>query len=134
MTEVLQNPYFQLFLDVPARLVRLVRTAVPFPDIEAVRQQYTLVAETMDRLGRKHRHLFIDLRQAPGRNDPEFEAVMEQRRPAMFAGYERVAICLLTKIGMLQVRRHVRMDGFDVLVSDDESAILAYLATGQMLP
>ncbi|HPH25648.1 MAG TPA: hypothetical protein PLA87_02280 [Pseudomonadota bacterium] len=130
MKEVLHNDYFILSLDVQSSVVTLVRTQSPFPTVKDVETEYQRISTAMDRLGRRSRYLRIDLRDAPGRNDPAFEAIMNVQRPRLFATFRRVAVLVKTSVGTLQVRRHTRQDGFAVFVSSTPDEVEEYLVKG----
>ncbi|MBO6940404.1 MAG: hypothetical protein JJ863_35850 [Deltaproteobacteria bacterium] len=49
--------------------------------------------------------LVIDTREAPGRNDPEFESRIDSLRDSVDGLFPRVAMCLQTAAGELQARR-----------------------------
>lgn len=132
--EVLRNPYFVVTLDdrsTSNQIVRMVRSSAGFASIEALREQHLQLIARLDRLGRKNRCLLIDLRDAPGRRDPEFEAVMRELRPKMFAGWRRIGVLTASALGMMQVRRHTREDGVEALTSTSEPEVLSFLAKGE---
>ncbi len=127
--EVLRNSYFVLLqetLPQGQQLVRLLRTAAQFLDIADARFQYSYVITRLDRVGRQDRFLLIDLRLAPGRSDPAFEAMMTEIRPKLFQGFRRVGILTATAGGTLQVMRHTREDGVHALISSNESDLLSF--------
>jgi hypothetical protein len=129
--EVLRNAYFVVTLDdrsTSNQIVRMVRSSAGFSSLEALREHHLQLIARLDRLGRKNRCLLIDLRDAPGRRDPEFEAVMRELRPKMFAGWRRIGVLTASALGMMQVRRHTREDGVEALSSTSEAEILSFLA------
>jgi len=128
LKDLLKNPYFILTAEElpPVSLVRLVRSAVQFPSLSDARIQYERVVEAQDRHGRSGRFLLTDLRLAPGRSDPGFEAMMAELRPRMTRGYRRQGVLTQTASGTLQVSRHARQDGNEMLISDKEAEILAF--------
>lgn len=133
--EVLRNPYFVVTLDdrsTSNQIVRMVRSSAGFSSIEALRDHHMALIARLDRLGRKGRCLLIDLRDAPGRRDPEFEAVMREVRPKMFAGWRRIGVLTASALGLMQVRRHTREDGVDALTSTNEAELLSFLAKGEI--
>ena len=133
--EVLRNPYFVVTLDdrsTSNQIVRMVRSSASFASIESLRDHHLQLVARFDRLGRKNRCLLIDLRDAPGRRDPEFEAVMRELRPKMFAGWRRIGVLTASALGMMQVRRHTREDGVEALSSTNESEILSFLVKGEV--
>ena len=128
-TEILRNAYFVLTeetVTLGTQLLRVVRTAAPFLDLGDARFQYVYLNSRLDRHGRSGRFLLIDLRQAPGRNDPGFEEMMAEVRPKLMFGFRRVGILTATAGGTLQVMRHTRQDGVDALISSNESDLLSF--------
>ncbi len=107
-------------------MIRVVRTAAPFLDLSDARFQYSYVIARLDRHGRDGRFLLVDLRSAPGRNDPGFEQLMQELRPKVFRGFLRVGLLTSTASGTLQVMRHTRQDGVDALISSKEADLLAF--------
>lgn len=127
--EVLRNSYFVLqqeSLPSGQQLIRVIRTAAHFLDIADARFQYSYLITRLDRLGRTDRFLLVDLRVAPGRQDPEFEAMMTELRPKVFQGFRRVGVLTATATGTLQVMRHTRQDGVDALISSNEADLLSF--------
>ena len=110
----------------PVSLVRMIRTATPFVSLTEARVQYERVVEAMDRVGRTGRFLLTDLRLAPPLTDPGFETLIAEMRPRMLRGYRRQGVLTQTAAGTLQVSRHSRHDGIDVLISDSEPQILGF--------
>lgn len=132
--ELLRNPYFVVTtedLSSGAQLVRVVRCSAVFLDLADIRMQYGLVISRLDRLGRTGRFLLVDLRSAPGRTDPGFEAIMTDLRPKMFAGFRRVGILTSTAGGTVQVMRHTREDGVDALICSSEAELLSFFRIAQ---
>jgi hypothetical protein len=128
-TEILRNAYFLLSqepLTTGSPLLRVVRTAAPFLDLGDARFQYSYLISRIDRHGRSGRFLLVDLRAAPGRNDPGFEALMAELRPKLFQGFRRVGVLTATASGTLQVMRHTRQDGVDALISSNEAELLSF--------
>ena len=55
--------------------------------------------------------LILDIRASIGRNDPEFEEGLQERRRALFRSFRNSAIIVRTAVGRLQVQRHIDDDG-----------------------
>lgn len=128
--EVLRNTYFVVTLEDKigaSQIVRVVRSSLGFSTIDSLREQHLGLIARLDRLGRKNRSLLIDLRDAPGRRDPEFETLMRELRPKMFAGFRRIGVLTASALGMLQVRRHTREDGVEALTSTNEGELISFL-------
>lgn len=120
---------FEPWLKLEARGLdaRVVRTAEPFTDVAQVTEAYTGLVEALEALRGPRRGLVIDLRTAPGRNDPAFERAIAPLRRRMFLSHPRRALVVKTATGRLQVKRHAQQDGVEVGVFTDEDAALAYL-------
>ncbi|HNN92857.1 MAG TPA: hypothetical protein PKI03_11345 [Pseudomonadota bacterium] len=112
--------------------MRVVRTAASFVDLSDARFQYSYLISRLDRIGRTDRFLLVDLRIAPGRSDPAFEAMMAEVRPKMFQGFRRVGVLTATATGTLQVMRHTRQDGVDALISSNESDLLSFFRVSKV--
>lgn len=128
--EVLRNAFFVVTLEdrrQNSQIVRAVRTSAGFSSLDALRETHLGLIARFDRLGRKDRSLLIDLRDAPGRRDPDFEAVMRELRPKMFAGWRRIGVLTASALGLLQVRRHTREDGVEALTSTNEAELITFL-------
>lgn len=77
-------------------------------------------------------NLLVDLRRSVGRNDPDFEEQLAERRRELFRRFKRSCVLVRTAIGRLQVQRHTEADGFGgtVRVFDDEDTARAWLRDG----
>jgi hypothetical protein len=75
--------------------------------------------------------LLVDLRPAPPRNDPEFEAAMAKFRQRLLKDADRAVILVRTAVGALQAERLLREDGINVTVFQSEEDALAYLDAAQ---
>ncbi|MFO0653610.1 MAG: hypothetical protein U0787_00860 [Polyangia bacterium] len=104
----------------------MVRSTEQFASLSDARAQHEKVIEAMDRHGRQGRFLLTDLREAVPRNDPGWEALMAELRPRMTRGYRRMGVLTKTAAGTIQVSRHSRQDGVEMLLSDTEEQILAF--------
>jgi hypothetical protein len=131
MREVLRNAHFVVTVDRAAKLVRVTRTAAPFDSIEQIEQECIEITEALAFVDRSVMTLLLDIRAAPGRNDPKFEAATLQLRTAAVRGFGRVAVLVQTLAGALQVRRHSREDGVERIIYDDEERLLDYLTATQ---
>ena len=123
-----QDEYFSVTLDPAKRLVRVRRTAAPFPDLAAV-ERVLVVMDRLIREGSFGDHcLLVDSREAVGRNDEEFEQVMGRFRQQLFGAFERAAMLVQTVVGRLQADRMAREHGGPPLaVFQDEAQAEAYL-------
>jgi len=106
--------------------LRMARSAEPYADLDALEREYeTLVAA----LGAYRDHelgLLVDLRDAKGRNDAEFEETLGRWRRKSLEGYRPLVILVRSELGRMHVERHMRADGLDaVVVTDEEQALRA---------
>lgn len=125
--ELFHDDYVTLLVDEPRKLVRLVRSAKPFPDLLAPERTYATLIALCAALDRPRYSLLTDLRLAPGRNDPAFEALMQPLRARLQVGFARRGTLVATAIGAMQVRRLTREDGIERLISTEEAELLDYL-------
>ncbi|HYQ17778.1 MAG TPA: hypothetical protein VEQ58_18520, partial [Polyangiaceae bacterium] len=72
------------------------------------------------------RGVVVDTRQAPPRNDPEFETAMRGMRHELCRNYGRVAVVIVTAVGVLQVVRLGREDDATTLVTQSEDAAIQF--------
>lgn len=122
------NAFVSVTLDRVRGVARVTRSAERPPSIEEVTRAFDEAARVLDRLERGTLRLLIDLRAAPGRNDPEFEQAMAARRRELMRGFPAVAILVQTPVGELQIARITREDGSGARVFNDEAKALAWLA------
>lgn len=125
--EIFKSEYITVQLEQEGQLVRLTRSAVPFPDPETLEQAWAPVISLLDRIGREGRCILSDLRLAPGRNEPAFEAALARVRKQIFHGYLKAATLVQSKVGLLHVSRLIREDRVDRMAFSDEAELFAYL-------
>lgn len=112
----------------PGRVVRVIRENVRFDSLEDVERGYGAVVEALERLPRERMAILVDLRAAPGRNDPGFEKTIAPLRKRMWSGFRERGVLLRSAAGKLQVQRHAAQDAMKVEVFDDLDEALAALA------
>ena len=83
--------------------------------------------KAIEGIDRQRYGLLIDVRAAPGRNDPDFEKQFEPHRQRMQRGFRRVAVVVKTVHGKLQVQRYAREDGIPNAAFDDRAAAVKWL-------
>ncbi|MFO0762853.1 MAG: hypothetical protein U0359_40825 [Byssovorax sp.] len=127
MPVLLENPWISLHTDAHAPLVRYTRTAEPYPSLDAVVDLHEEAARVLDRLGRKRFVLLADMRASPLNNDPGFEQASARARDLVVRGFSRVAVLVRTAVGSLQVKRHIREGGHDIVVFHDEAEAVSHL-------
>lgn len=118
------------------RRVELVRSEEPFASLDEI-------ASTFDRIGKRLKNidtsrwgLLTDLRQARGRNDPEFEQELARHRDPLNASFRRVAVVVETAVGRIQVMRQTRTGPSEsrTRVFNDLNAARRWLAEGSHKP
>jgi hypothetical protein len=128
--QVSQNAHFTVLVDERMGLIRTTRSDKPFASLTELEGVFTELGDTLDRLGRARFVLLADIRSAPGRNDPQFEAALQRLRPRWVGGFRKVGVLVQSATGMLQVHRYAQQDGIKRLVSNDEDEVLKYLTQG----
>lgn len=122
-----EDEYVTVTVEDEGRLVRMTRSAEPFPDLGALEACYANVIAAYDQVGRNGRSLFVDVRAPKGRNDPQFEQAMRPLLPLLDRGYERIGVLIMSATGKLQMGRWSNDGGIKRLISTDEAEILRYL-------
>ena len=125
--QVFASAHFQVMWDSVTHIVRITRLPEHFVSVTEMETAHEQLFIALDLLGRWRNTVLVDLRAAPGRNDPVFERLMKKLRPRLFADFRRCAALVQSAVGSLQVSRYARQDGIKLLVSSDEPALLDYL-------
>jgi hypothetical protein len=126
-TTILDSEYFRIEVDSRGGILWMRRTATPMTTLADTVTAQTEVIDRLNLLARRHLALLVDLREAPSRNDPEFELAVKQFRQELFALFQRGAVLVRTQAGKMQLVRHIRSDGGGAKIFDDEWAALEYL-------
>jgi len=125
--QIFQNEHFIVLVEEQKGLVRTVRNDRGFGSIQELEAAFTELSEILDGLGRERYVLLADIRAAPGRNDPQFEAAIQRLRPRWIGGFRKVGVLVRSAVGLLQVQRYAKQDGVERRVSTDEAELLKYL-------
>lgn len=125
--EVYRSDYIVVTLEHGGTIVRYCRQPTPFPDLTAAQRCYDEVIATYDRIGRRGRGILVDSRQAIGRNDQAFEALLVEFRRRALPGFAGSAVLMRTAVGLLQAQRIDRNQRLTHLVTDDEAEAIAFL-------
>jgi hypothetical protein len=128
--ELFKNEYITVTLEHGGRVVRILRSAVAYPNPETAEQAYLGLYPVLDLLGRSGRCLLNDQRLAIGRNEPEYEAAFARIRSRTTPGFRKIATLVRSKVGKLQLHRMIREDRIERLASDSEAEILQYFGLG----
>ncbi|AKF09356.1 cytochrome b5 domain-containing protein [Sandaracinus amylolyticus] len=125
MTTMHANPHWTLEIDGVGRFLVLRRTPVPFETIEEVLHSND---DVISHFQLQHRQwgIVVDMRQAPRRNDPDFENAMRRLRERIGESFARVALVLSSAAGVLQVNRIARDEGASTFATLDESAAVRF--------
>ena len=125
--QVFRNDYFTVLVDERMGIVRTTRSDKPFASMQELEAAFAGLIQALDDLGRARYALLADIRAAPGRNDPEFEAALQRVRLRWIGGFRRVGVLVQSAVGLLQVKRYAKKDGLKRLVTDDEDELVKYL-------
>jgi sulfite reductase (NADPH) flavoprotein alpha-component len=108
----------------------LHRTPLPASSLAALAADNEALLHT---LRDEHRNfgLVVDTRQAPLRNDKDFEETMAHLRNELTAHFQRSAVLLDTPIGELQAQRLERDEGRKTLVTRSVAAAFRFAAGGR---
>jgi len=123
-------------------IVWLKRTPLPYGSMVDVERAYDAFLGVVDdwilerrissgQLGTRARTpigWLYDLRSAPGqRNDPEFEAVIQRRRPDLLKRSPLLVVLVKTAAGRMQLHRIAKSDRSAVRISDDFNEAVDWL-------
>jgi hypothetical protein len=127
MAQLFSSPQITLTTEAESRLVRYVRTNVPYPSLHDYERLHERAGAALDQLGRKNHVLLVDMREAVLNNDPAFERAASRCRQLLVHDFRRLAVLVKTAVGALQVGRHIREDSLDSPIFSDETAAVSYL-------
>jgi len=91
-------------------IIVLTRTAQRFRDTEQVEFERIRLKHELDAVGRAGKRLLIDSRAAPLGTDQNMGEAFGELRREIQRGFERIAVILLTKVGVLQANRLASSD------------------------
>jgi hypothetical protein len=120
------SPFHQVELLHDGRVVRVRRSERPFETAAELRQERFRLVEQLNSLGRIGRGLLIDSRAAPHSTEGDMKDEFERFRSEVARGFQRVAILVRTKVGILQVRR-LGAPQSAIQAFDDEAVALEHL-------
>jgi hypothetical protein len=128
--QLLQNEFLSIAYDPATRIVRFSRTKNRYPLNEQTKEVMQKIHDVFEQVGRETSALLVDMREAPLRNDEEFEKFNTSPQTRLFSGFARTAFLVKTAVGELQfarLRREGRVSAFVFDVFRDEAEALAYL-------
>lgn len=108
-----------LHIDTSCALVVARRTTVAYVQIADIEASFVSIERALAGVFRERYALLVDIRRGPSRNDPEFEQAVQQHRGKLLGRFDKVAVVVATAAGRLQIQRHAKADGMDVLVTPD---------------
>ncbi len=114
-------------VDDEERIVRRARTTERFASLEALARAYDELVTALDSVRRADFGQLIDARQAPPRNDPEFEAIVRQHHAALYRDFRASAALVQTATGRLQIQRMFVESGIHASVFTSEAEAIAHL-------
>jgi hypothetical protein len=125
MKTLLSSAHWLMEEDAPFRVVWLRRLPLPFASI---RELTAANEDVIQQMVARHRAwgVVVDMRTAPSRNDPGFEAAMRGLRSSVETHFARTAVLLATLVGKLQVDRLTRNDGAASFATTDEAIALRF--------
>jgi hypothetical protein len=91
-------------------IIVLTRTNKRFQDKDEVELERKRLKRELDALGRAGKRLLIDSRAAPLSTDQQVGAAFGELRREIQRGFERIAVILETKVGVLQANRLASTD------------------------
>jgi hypothetical protein len=133
MTRLLfSDEYAEITADDASRILAYRRKAKAIESKEALDRFFRGLGSSEGFGDRGRWRLLVDVRQAPSRNDDEFESIFRKHRDKMFGGFERRAVLVKSASGALQIQRLAREahDGNE-RVFDDETEARAWLLAGK---
>lgn len=116
-----------LTLDEDRKLVRRARTDKAFPTIETAGEAYDAMLVALEQIDRREHVLLVDMRLAPPRNDPAFEAFVARYTVRLYAGFRRMAALVKTQAGRLQLARVFAELEMEIPAFMDEAQAIDYL-------
>lgn len=127
MRVLYDSPHARLDLDETRKLVRFVRSDVPFGELPDTIAIFRAIIDASASIERADHTVLIDLRRAIGRNDEAFEQGIAASRRALFGPFRKRATLVRSMAGKLQIQRLNRADTMSADVFDDEAEAVAHL-------
>jgi len=122
------EPFHEELLLEP-RIVLVRRSARQFVDDAEVAEERRRIGATLDRLGRQRKRLLVDSRRAPLSTDDRLASAFMALREEIGRDFERTAVVVNTKLGILQANRLNRETELDGAIAafENELEALAFL-------
>jgi len=125
--ELARMKHYVLFIDRRCCLFAAQRTRSPFDELDEIGTCFGQIDNILKRIPRKRYRLLVDARCGPLRNDPAFESALSQHRGKLLFGFAKNAALAATASGCLQIQRFARIDGRQVLATEDPHAAFRHL-------
>ena len=128
-TPVLPTEQFHEVMLLEPQIVLVRRSARQFLDNAEVAEERRRMGALLDQLGRQRKRLLVDSRRAPLSTDDRLAAAFMALREEIGRSFERTAVVVNSKIGILQanrLNRETTMDGA-LAAFESESEALAFL-------
>jgi hypothetical protein len=127
MRELWRSKHYILTLDDAVGILRRTRSAERFDAVAELEAEYADLLRAMRSIERARHAQLIDTRDAPPRNDPEFEAAVARHHEALYQGFCASAVLVQSAVGKLQVKRMLGSSGVEARVFTDEHEALDHL-------
>lgn len=126
MHTLYESEFMRVDVDQERSILWIRRSTKPFPTIDYARNENLLIAQRSQSL--PLRFLVLDSRQAPGRNDDDFERAMRPVFQSYINRFERAAMLVQTAIGKLQMQRLSRSSPIPIGVFTSDEEAVKFLA------
>jgi hypothetical protein len=130
--QIHKSPHFIVVQRTEPSVLTIRRTTAPFVTLDEMRGAFDALNRALDAAGRSSWSLLVDTRDAPSRNDSDFEAAFAPLRQRMLSGFRRVAVLARTTTGKLQIERHARSDRTAAVAFTDEASALDFLSRARL--
>lgn len=107
---LVRGVYLYVTLERRGKLIRVARSAQPYPDAATLMSSYEMMLETIHPHVQPRMRLLQDQRLAPGRNDPASEVALQSLRERFLPMFEKRATWVKSSVGKLQVSRLLKED------------------------
>jgi hypothetical protein len=128
MRELLRTKQTVVTVDDETRVLRRARTEEHFESAAQMEAAYGELVRVMDRVDRPRYAQLVDVRDAPPRNDPEFEGIVARHHAGLYRGFLANVVLVQSVVGKLHVKRLLDGSGVKARVFDNETEALEYLA------
>jgi hypothetical protein len=122
---LIQSRYWSMHESVPIQVVFLRRTAAVIESTALLEEENHAVIATL-RPEHAGWGVVVDMREAPARNDMDFERAMRFLRQELSRRFARISVLVKSAAGVLQVTRIDRGDGTQTYVTRSEPDATAF--------